>query len=114
MNSRTEGNGHPAFPEMAVWLEYGREKNDQAAHQLMLSLPIKRARSLKIESGFWLEFSPPGGGLAGWLRFEYVTALRQRSIFVAAQWRPASDPAPRPEDVLLGASWPLPVVRAEG
>lgn len=92
-------SGHPAprNPGAGVWLEYGRDGG--AAHQMMVSFPLEFC-SKRTETGFWLEFSPPQGGLMGWMRFEFFTTLQGRSIFAAAEWRSA-EVHTRPEGVWL-------------
>lgn len=93
-------NGFPIIEGADAWLERGREAG--AAFQLMVSLPVEGNK--RRLDGFWLEFSPPGGGELGWLRFSLVVVMKWQAIFAATEWRPAGDPAPLLQDVLLGAA----------
>ena len=85
----------PMLDGAEAWMEFGRE--DNAAWQLMIALPAKTGKQKK--AGFWLEVSPPGGGLIGWMRFSFVTALREQVVFAGTEWRQAHGQAPVPPGV---------------
>ncbi|MGF2571990.1 hypothetical protein ACQUUB_32025, partial [Pseudomonas aeruginosa] len=57
---------------------------------------------------FWIPFSGPDGNALGWLRFSYITTVREKSLFTACEWRSAGEPAPAEENRLDLPVEPLP------
>ena len=103
-------SAHPFIPGSEVWIDCGREIG--ARNQLMISVPVSEVKKHKnnIQGSadqpstmpdFWLEFSPMGGGVMGWMRFSMVTVLRSQVIFAGTEWRPANDQMLPPEGVWL-------------
>lgn len=82
-----------------VWLEYARTAEHGCELMIRFSEPLPTGHG-----AFWLPISTANGALAGWMRFAYVTTVRTETIFAGAEWRPATEPAPAEQDILL----PLP------
>lgn len=82
-----------------VWIEVGH--HCERGGELRIAF---KESPLPDYADFWVPFSAPTGEALGWLRFTYVTSIREVSVFAATEWRPASEPAPA-EQVRL----PLPL-----
>lgn len=82
-----------------VWIEAGHRSDRGAELRIAFGGPLPHGYA-----DFWIPFSGPGGNALGWLRFRYLTTVRQKSLFAAIEWRSASEPAPPEQDCL-----PLPL-----
>ena len=98
-----ERSGFPSITGYDAWIESGREKD--ACFELVIAM--NKASRSRIDNGFWLEFTAPGGDFLGWMRFAHLVNIKNQAIFAAAEWRLASGPAPARQDVLLPSLAPL-------
>lgn len=87
-----------------VWIEVGHHY--ERGGELRIAL---KESPFPDYADFWVPFSAPAGGALGWLRFIYVTSIREVSVFAATEWRPASEPAPAQQVRLPLPLSPLPV-----
>lgn len=89
----------PGYDSAEVWIEAGHYSNRGAEWRIAIPEPSPTG-----EQGFWIPFSAPDGTALGWMRFCYITTVRQKAMFAATEWRSASEPAPHEQDLL-----PLPL-----
>lgn len=78
-----------------VWIEVGHQP-DRGGE---LRIAFKES-PLPGYADFWVPFSAPTGEALGWLRFTYVTSIREKPVFAASEWRSASEPAPAEQERL--------------
>lgn len=89
----------PWYGTSEVWIEAGHSSASGA--ELRIAVGEALAGGHK---DFWIPFSGPDGSALGWMRFRYITTVRQKSLFAASEWRSANEPAPPEQDRL-----PLPL-----
>ncbi|MEG7316800.1 hypothetical protein AB2D04_33025, partial [Pseudomonas aeruginosa] len=82
-----------------VWIEAGHRSDRGAELRIAFGEPLPNGYA-----DFWIPFSGPDGNALGWLRFSYITTVREKSLFTACEWRSAGEPAPAEESRL-----PLPI-----
>ncbi len=82
-----------------VWIEAGHRSDRAAELRIAFGEPLPHGYA-----DFWIPFSGPDGNALGWLRFSYITTVREKSLFTACEWRSAGEPAPAEESRL-----PLPI-----
>ncbi|MDF5900229.1 hypothetical protein P4154_30095 [Pseudomonas aeruginosa] len=75
-----------------VWIEAGHRSDRAAELRIAFGEPLPHGYA-----DFWIPFSGPDGNALGWLRFSYITTVREKSMFTACEWRSASEPAPAKE-----------------
>lgn len=99
-----------------VWIEAGHYSDRGAELRIAFGEPLPRGYA-----DFWIPFSGPDGSALGWLRFSYITTVREKAMFTACEWRSASEPAPAkesrldlPMDSLPGGFAPEPSKGATG
>ncbi|MFK1245254.1 hypothetical protein ACIUWX_31915 [Pseudomonas aeruginosa] len=93
-----------------VWIEAGHRSDRGAELRIAFGEPLPHGYA-----DFWIPFSGPDGNALGWLRFSYITTVREKPMFTACEWRAASEPAPAkasrldlPMDSLPGGFVPEP------
>ncbi|HBN8473941.1 TPA: hypothetical protein L3709_006135 [Pseudomonas aeruginosa] len=86
-----------------VWIEAGHRSDRGAELRIAFGEPLPHGYA-----DFWIPFSGPGGNALGWLRFSYITTVREKSLFTACEWRSAGEPAPAKENRLDLPVDPLP------
>lgn len=85
-----------------VWIEVGHH-HDRGGE---LRIAFKES-PLPGYADFWIPFSAPTGAALGWLRFSYITSMRETLVYGSTEWRPACEPAPAEQERL-----DLPISRA--
>ncbi|MFG9141200.1 hypothetical protein ACEPXV_31710, partial [Pseudomonas aeruginosa] len=78
-----------------VWIEAGHRSDRGAELRIAFGEPLPSGYA-----DFWIPFSGPDGSALGWLRFSYITTVREKSLFTASEWRSAGEPAPAEESRL--------------
>ncbi|HHG4749871.1 TPA: hypothetical protein ACWV9D_000452 [Pseudomonas aeruginosa] len=78
-----------------VWIEAGHRSDRGAELRIAFGEPLPHGYA-----DFWIPFSGPDGNALGWLRFSYITTVREKPMFTACEWRSASEPAPAKESRL--------------
>ncbi|MGX7844357.1 hypothetical protein, partial [Pseudomonas aeruginosa] len=78
-----------------VWIEAGHRSGRGAELRIAFGEPLPHGYA-----DFWIPFSGPDGNALGWLRFSYITTVREKSLFTACEWRSAGEPAPAEENRL--------------
>lgn len=78
-----------------VWIEAGHRSDRGAELRIAFGEPLPNGYA-----DFWIPFSGPDGNALGWLRFSYITTVREKSLFTASEWRSAGEPAPAEENRL--------------
>ncbi|HHQ2758079.1 TPA: hypothetical protein ACSPMO_004846 [Pseudomonas aeruginosa] len=86
-----------------VWIEAGHRSDRGAELRIAFGGPLPHGYA-----DFWIPFSGPDGNALGWLRFSYITTVREKSLFTACEWRSAGEPAPAEENRLDLPVEPLP------
>ncbi|HCI4018109.1 hypothetical protein [Pseudomonas aeruginosa] len=86
-----------------VWIEAGHRSDRGAELRIAFREPLPHGYA-----DFWIPFSGPDGNALGWLRFSYITTVREKSLFTACEWRSAGEPAPAEESRLDLPVDPLP------
>ncbi|HFT1876449.1 TPA: hypothetical protein RG893_000312 [Pseudomonas aeruginosa] len=86
-----------------VWIEAGHRSGRGAELRIAFGEPLPHGYA-----DFWIPFSGPDGNALGWLRFSYITTVREKSLFTACEWRSAGEPAPAEENRLDLPVEPLP------
>ncbi|MGR6264420.1 hypothetical protein [Pseudomonas aeruginosa] len=86
-----------------VWIEAGHRSDRGAELRIAFGEPLPNGYA-----DFWIPFSGPDGNALGWLRFSYITTVREKSLFTASEWRSAGEPAPAEENRLDLPVDPLP------
>ncbi|MGU5247496.1 hypothetical protein [Pseudomonas aeruginosa] len=86
-----------------VWIEAGHRSDRGAELRIAFGEPLPNGYA-----DFWIPFSGPDGNALGWLRFSYITTVREKSLFTASEWRSAGEPAPAEENRLDLPMDPLP------
>ncbi|MGE1493489.1 hypothetical protein [Pseudomonas aeruginosa] len=86
-----------------VWIEAGHRSDRGAELRIAFGGPLPHGYA-----DFWIPFSGPDGNALGWLRFSYITTVREKSLFTASEWRSAGEPAPAEESRLDLPMDPLP------
>ncbi|MEA8532218.1 hypothetical protein PZS75_30510, partial [Pseudomonas aeruginosa] len=86
-----------------VWIEAGHRSDRGAELRIAFGEPLPNGYA-----DFWIPFSGPDGNALGWLRFSYITTVREKSLFTASEWRSAGEPAPAEESRLDLPMDPLP------
>ncbi|MDS9965053.1 hypothetical protein, partial [Pseudomonas aeruginosa] len=71
-----------------VWIEAGHRSDRGAELRIAFGGPLPHGYA-----DFWIPFSGPDGNALGWLRFSYITTVREKSLFTASEWRSAGEPA---------------------
>lgn len=82
------------YEDADVWIELGR-----CGLGAELRITLKESPIPDL-GDFWIPFSAPTGEALGWLRFSYITSMRETLVYGSTEWRPACEPAP-PEQVRL-------------
>ncbi|MDF5977856.1 hypothetical protein P4114_06145 [Pseudomonas aeruginosa] len=72
-----------------VWIEAGHRSDRAAELRIAFGEPLPHGYA-----DFWIPFSGPDGNALGWLRFSYITTVREKPMFTACEWRSASELAP--------------------
>ncbi|MCU8993070.1 hypothetical protein, partial [Pseudomonas aeruginosa] len=84
-----------------VWIEAGHRSDRAAELRIAFGEPLPHGYA-----DFWIPFSGPDGNALGWLRFSYITTVREKPMFTACEWRSASELAPAKESRLdLPMDW---------
>ncbi|EPB6570738.1 TPA: hypothetical protein VDW53_006145 [Pseudomonas aeruginosa] len=78
-----------------IWIEAGHRSDRGAELRIAFGGPLPNGYA-----DFWIPFSGPDGSALGWLRFSYITTVREKSLFTASEWRSAGEPAPAEESRL--------------
>ncbi|MBN1015611.1 hypothetical protein JTM58_31965 [Pseudomonas aeruginosa] len=86
-----------------VWIEAGHRSDRGAELRIAFGEPLPNGYA-----DFWIPFSGPDGNALGWLRFSYITTVREKPMFTACEWRSAGEPAPAKENRLDLPMDPLP------
>ncbi|HCL4186265.1 hypothetical protein [Pseudomonas aeruginosa] len=86
-----------------VWIEAGHRSDRGAELRIAFGGPLPHGYA-----DFWIPFSGPDGNALGWLRFSYITTVREKSLFTACEWRSVGEPAPAEENRLDLPVDPLP------
>jgi hypothetical protein len=72
--------------------------------RLNLGTPCRHLDELLKQGGFWLEIHDSSATLVGWIRFRFIDYVKEQTIFVAQELRPATNPPPARSVVWSGFS----------
>lgn len=85
----------PLHDGAEVWIEAGPHADCGAQLRIALAGPLPTGLG-----DFHVPLAAHDGTALGWMRFRYITTMREKPVFAAIEWRPASEPAP-PESACL-------------